>query len=153
MISSVQSSSPIQRGIILYCRLSSFICVEYIIQDMCFGFGCYGTYCHGGSSSTEPTSMIGNRSAMIYTSWAHPTIGFQNSRKSTHPIPIIWYGLLKGWYWVLTTYEWGEWYCGSSSRIYTRDRPRIICRLGTIRKITADPRAEDVGGIVNLDSW
>ena len=31
-----------------------------------FGFGCYGTYCHGGSSPTEPTSMIGNCYAMMF---------------------------------------------------------------------------------------
>ena len=37
LIASAESSSPIQNGRILYVRLSSFICVEYIIQDMCLG--------------------------------------------------------------------------------------------------------------------
>ena len=37
LIASAESSSPIQHGRILYVRVSSFICVEYIIQDMCLG--------------------------------------------------------------------------------------------------------------------
>ena len=37
-----------QHELNLYRRFSSFICVEYITQDMCSGFGYYVADGHGG---------------------------------------------------------------------------------------------------------
>ena len=37
-----------QHELNLYRRFSLFICVEYITQDMCSGFGCYVADGHGG---------------------------------------------------------------------------------------------------------
>ena len=44
-------------------------------------------YCHGGSSSTEPTSMTGNSSAMmLHSSCAYPSSGYLRTLNSIHLI-------------------------------------------------------------------
>ena len=108
-------------------------------------------YCHGGSSSTEPTSMTGNSSAMmLHSSCACPSSGYLRTLNSTHLITSYGTDCSRGNVWVLTTYEYVE---DDILWVHLQDLRKgpagdISADWGRYELIAADPRVDGVGGEV-----